>query len=365
MSPERNNSRILIAGGGTGGHVLPALAIGRELRDHHGAQVHFVGTSRGMETRLVPAADFPLTLIHVGQLKNVSLATRARTLADLPRGTLACFRLLRDFRPDVVIGVGGYASGPAMIAAIMRGIPTMAFEPNAYPGLANRLVGRYVRAAAVNFAETLGYFRNAHLTGIPVRKEFFALPQRPPQAAPHLLVFGGSQGARILNRALPAIAVQLLNQVPGLTILHQAGAANVEETRADYEKSGADPARWQVHAFLDDMPARFAEASLVLARSGASTVAELAAARKPSLLIPFALAADDHQRRNAEALASTGAAQMLLERDVSPDRLLSELVTLLRDQEALTAMSRQAAEFARPNAVNEIAELALSLTHIR
>ena len=354
-------TRILIAGGGTGGHVLPALAIGRELRDHHNAELHYVGTARGMETRLVPEAGFPLTLISAGQLKNVSLATRVRTLSDLPNGTLACFRLLRQFRPDVVIGVGGYASGPAMIAAILRGTPTLAFEPNAYPGLANRIVGRYVRAAAVNFEETKPYFRNAHLTGIPVRKEFFELPQHPPQAAPHLLIFGGSQGAGIFNRTLPQIVLQLLNHVPGLTILHQAGAAQADTTRAAYQATGADSTRYQVHGFLDDMPVRFAEASLVLARSGASTVAELAAARKPSLLVPFALAADDHQRKNAEALATAGAARMLLERDLTPETLLTQLTTLLKEQAALTDMSERVARFARPNAVTEIAELALSL----
>lgn len=354
-------TRILIAGGGSGGHVLPALAIGRELRDRNDGEVHFVGTARGMETRLVPEGGFPLTLISAGQLKNVSFATRIRTLTDLPNGMLACFRLLREFRPDVVIGVGGYASGPAMMAAIMRRIPTLAFEPNAYPGLANRIVGRYVRAAAVNFPETQRYFHNAHLTGIPVRQEFFDLPQHPPQAAPHLLIFGGSQGAGVFNRTLPLIAVRLLNHVPDLTILHQAGAAHAETTRAAYEKSGADETRWQVHAFLADMAVRFAEASLVLARAGASTVAELAAARKPSLLVPFALAADDHQRKNAEALAITGAARVLLERDLTPDRLLTELVGLLNDRDALSAMSRSAASIARPNAVAEVAALALSL----
>lgn len=354
-------TRILIAGGGTGGHVLPALAIGRELRDHYAAQVHFVGTPRGMETRLVPAADFSLTVIEAGQLKNVSLATRVLTMAKLPRGTLACNRLLREIRPNIVIGVGGYASGPAMIAAILRGIPTMAFEPNAYPGLANRIVGRYVRAAAVNFAETLGYFRNAHLTGIPVRQEFFDLPPLPPQAAPHLLVFGGSQGARIFNQTLPQIARPLLESVPGLTILHQTGEPERESTEQAYHEAGADRFRYDVRAFLEDMPLRFAQASLVLARAGASTVAELSAARKPSLLVPFPQAADDHQRKNAEALTLTGAARMMLQADLTPASLLHLLTALLQDRASLDVMSQHAAGFARPNAASEIAQLALSL----
>ncbi len=171
----RHRLRVLIAGGGTGGHVIPALAIARELRDAHGAEVRFVGTARGLETRLVPEAGFPLELIRVGQLKNVSLATRLRTLFDLPLGVMRCVELLRSFKPDVVVGVGGYASGPAMMAAILLRVPTVAFEPNAVPGLANRLVGKWVSAAAVNFEETKRYFRGARVTGIPVRQEFFEI----------------------------------------------------------------------------------------------------------------------------------------------------------------------------------------------
>ena len=348
--------RVLIAGGGTGGHIIPALAIADALRaGPGGAEILFLGTPRGLESRLVPEAGYPLELIQVGQLKNVSLATRARTLLDLPRAVLRARSLLRGFRPQVVVGVGGYASGPAMAAAILAGVPTLAFEPNAAPGLANRLVGKRVSAAAVNFAPAARFFRNGEITGIPVREAFFALPPRPAQAAPHLLVFGGSQGARILNRTLPQVLPALLEAVPGLTILHQAGARAAEETRAAFAATGADPARWQVHAFLDDMPARFAAADLLLARSGASTVAELCAAGKPSLLIPFPLAADDHQRRNAEVLAEAGAATMLLEADLTPMRLLTSLKRLLQDRQELQRMSEQARTLARRDAGRRIA----------
>ncbi len=186
---------VLIAGGGTGGHIIPALAVARELVTRHKAEVLFVGTARGMETRLVPEAGFQLRLIEVGPLKNVSLLTRLRTLLDLPRSILACRRLIREFSPDVILGVGGYASGPAMAAALWLKVPTMAFEPNAMPGLANRLVGKRVQAAAVNFSSACKWFRNCDVTGIPVRKEFFALQAdriAPGGAsAPHLLVFGG------------------------------------------------------------------------------------------------------------------------------------------------------------------------------
>lgn len=353
--------RVLIAGGGTGGHIIPALAVAHELVTRHHADVLFVGTPRGMESRLVPAAGFQLRLIDVGPLKNVSIATRLRTLLDIPRSLLACRRLIRAFKPDVVFGVGGYASGPGMAAAVMMRVPTMAFEPNAMPGLANRLVGRRVQAAAVNFPAAAIFFRNAEVTGIPVRPDFFKLPPTTGDA-PHLLVFGGSQGARLFNIALPGIAASLLEAVPGLTILHQAGMRHAEATEAAYKVSGADPARWRVSGFLDDMPARFAQANLVMARSGASTVAELAAAGKPALLVPFAAAADDHQTRNAEEMVKAGAAVMLKEPDLTDhEKLRATLVDLLRSKERLAAMSAAALTLAHPQAAEDIANRLVSL----
>jgi UDP-N-acetylglucosamine--N-acetylmuramyl-(pentapeptide) pyrophosphoryl-undecaprenol N-acetylglucosamine transferase len=355
--------RVLIAGGGTGGHIIPALAVARELKARYNAEILFVGTPRGMESRLVPQAGFRLHLVKVGQLKNVSLLTRLRTLFDLPRSLFACMKLIDEFKPQVVFGVGGYASGPAMGAAILKRIPTMAFEPNAMPGLANRLVGQRVQAAAVNFHAAMKWFRNAEVTGIPVRPEFFALEEPGSELPPRLLIFGGSQGARIFNEQLPRIVPALLDAVPGLMILHQSGARHEDAARAAYLASGADPARWEVRAFLDDMPARFAEAHLVLARSGASTVAELAAAGKPSLLIPFAAAADDHQKRNAEEMVIAEAAVMIEERELGDaEKLLDALVVLLRSQDRLFAMARAARTQAHPDAaeriVDKLAELA-------
>jgi UDP-N-acetylglucosamine--N-acetylmuramyl-(pentapeptide) pyrophosphoryl-undecaprenol N-acetylglucosamine transferase len=355
-----NTLRVLIAGGGTGGHVIPALAIARELRDAFGAEVRFVGTARGLETRLVPEARFKLDLVRSGQLKNVSLATRLRTMLDLPLGVVECLRLLREFKPQVVVGVGGYASGPGMLAAILKRVPTVAYEPNAVPGMTNRWLGRWVSAGAVNFAQTAKYFRNAQVTGVPVRAEIFALSPRPADAPPRLLVTAGSQGARIFNDAMPKIATDLLGAVPGLTIVHQAGARHVEATREAYAASGADPARWSVHAFLEDMPAQYGAADLVLARSG-STVAELCAAGKPSLLVPFAAAADDHQRKNAEVLAEAGAALMLLERDAAPAALLANLQELLLDPERRTKMAVSAKSLARAGAVERIAAMVTGL----
>jgi UDP-N-acetylglucosamine--N-acetylmuramyl-(pentapeptide) pyrophosphoryl-undecaprenol N-acetylglucosamine transferase len=347
--------RVMIAGGGTGGHVIPALAVARELVAKYNAEVLFVGTARGMETRLVPEAGFVLRLIEVGPLKNVSLLTRLRTLAVLPISLSECRALIREFRPDVVFGVGGYASGPGMAAALLANVPAMAFEPNAMPGFANRLVGKRVKAAAVNFPSARRWFRNAEVTGIPVRPEFFSLPT--PSGPPHLLVFGGSQGARLFNEAMPKIVRALLDAVPGLTILHQCGNRHLETTQAAYSASGADPARWQVRAFLDDMPARFAQAHLAMARSGASTVAELAAAGKPALLVPFAAAADDHQKRNAEEMVKAGAAAMLTEPDLAaPGKLLDALIGLLNTPERLAGMGAAARTQAKPDAAERIAK---------
>jgi UDP-N-acetylglucosamine--N-acetylmuramyl-(pentapeptide) pyrophosphoryl-undecaprenol N-acetylglucosamine transferase len=356
--------RVLIAGGGTGGHIIPALAVARELIARHAAEVLFVGTARGMETRLVPEAGFNLRLIDVGPLKNVSLMTRLRTLLSLPRSIVACQGLIREFRPNVVFGVGGYASGPAMAAALRLKIPTMAFEPNAMPGLANRLVGKRVQAAAVNFPAAAKWFRNCEVTGIPVRPEFFAL-EPPSSDAPHLLVFGGSQGAHIFNTLLPPILPALLEAVPGLTVLHQCGARHFEATQAAYAASGADPVRWQVRPFLDDMPAQFSQAHLVMARSGASTVAELAAAGKPSLLVPFAASADEHQKRNAEAMVDAGAAAFLLERDLKiPGKLAATLAGLLKSPKQLAAMAAAARTQAHPGAAERIAERLAALARL-
>jgi UDP-N-acetylglucosamine--N-acetylmuramyl-(pentapeptide) pyrophosphoryl-undecaprenol N-acetylglucosamine transferase len=352
--------RVVIAGGGTGGHVMPALAIGRELRGKHGAEVLFIGTARGLETKMVPEAGFRLELVRSGQLKNVSLATRLKTLGDLPLGVLHCIRLLKEFRPQVVVGVGGYASGPAMIAAVLKGIPTLAYEPNAVPGMTNRLLGKRVSAAAVNFDATVKFFRNAEVTGVPVRPEIFDLPERPRGAAPRLLITAGSNGALIFNETLPKIVVPLLEAVPGLTIVHQTGQRSLEATRAAYAASGVDPARWSVEAFLTDMPSEYAAADLVLARAG-STIAELCAAGKPSVLVPLPTAADDHQRKNAEVLAGAGAAMMLLQRDATPEAMEQMLVDLLLDGDRRRRMAQAAKRLARPGALERIAGMVLRL----
>src|ERR1700676_1744312 len=231
--------RAILAGGGTGGHVIPALAIANELKKNYAAEVLFIGTARGIENRLVPAAGYPLKLVRVGALKNVSLTTRAKTAFDLPRAVWDAGRMLNEFAPDVVIGVGGYASGPAMLAAIVKHIPTLAFEPNVVPGFANRMVARWVSGAAVHFEETAQYFRNAEVTGVPVREEFFQIAgQTPKNANPTLLVSGGSQGANAINQAMVQCLPELVKQISNIHVIHQTGERGYNDAQAAYQQAG-------------------------------------------------------------------------------------------------------------------------------
>src|SRR5579872_5141776 len=301
--------RAILAGGGTGGHVIPALAIADQLKKTYNAEVLFIGTARGIENRLVPAAGYPLQLVRVGALKNVSLTTRLKTAFDLPRALWDAGRMLNEFAPDVVIGVGGYASGPAMLAAVVKHVPTLAFEPNVVPGFANRVVARFVSAAAVHFDETAKYFRHAKVTGVPVRQAFFEIPSKRG-GTPTLLVFGGSQGAHAINEAMIRCLPELRRQAPGIHIIHQTGERDYNDALSAYRslfESGREESA-EVFRFIEDMPAAFARADLVVCRSGASTVAEITAAGKPAIFVPFPRAADDHQRVNALALERAGAA---------------------------------------------------------
>jgi UDP-N-acetylglucosamine--N-acetylmuramyl-(pentapeptide) pyrophosphoryl-undecaprenol N-acetylglucosamine transferase len=354
--------RAILAGGGTGGHVIPALAIANELKKSYGAEVLFIGTARGIENRLVPAAGYPLQLVRVGALKNVSLMTRAKTAFDLPRAVWDAGRMLNDFAPDVVIGVGGYASGPAMLAAVVKHIPTLAFEPNVVPGFANRAVARFVSGAAVHFEETAKYFRHAEVTGVPVRQAFFEIPvlrDKQRDGPPTLLVFGGSQGAHAINEAMVRCLPELRRQAPGIHIIHQTGERDYNDALTAYRSfssTGSEAA--EVFKFIEDMPAAFARADLVVCRSGASTVAEITAAGKPAIFVPFPRAADDHQRVNAEALARSEAAVVVEESKLEGVWLAETIAALLGDQRRLEAMSEAARGLAHPNAARDIAALA-------
>jgi UDP-N-acetylglucosamine--N-acetylmuramyl-(pentapeptide) pyrophosphoryl-undecaprenol N-acetylglucosamine transferase len=353
--------RAILAGGGTGGHVIPAIAIAQQLRDNHGAEAIFVGTERGIETRLVPEAGFQLRLIDVGQLNRVSLATRIRTLTALPSAIVAAWRIMTGFRPDVVVGVGGYASGPAMLAAALRGTPSLIFEPNVVPGFANRMVAPMAKAAAVHFEQTCRWFQNCEVTGVPVRREFFDIPRRAPGSTPTLLLFGGSQGSRALNRALVESLSALAERVPGIHVIHQTGEREYEQIQAEYLKVSI---RAEVSPFIVDMASAFACADLIVCRSGASTVAEIAAAGKAAIFVPLPTAADDHQRRNAETLAQRNAALVIPESELSSARLVETVSTLIMDRPRLDAIGEAARRLAHADAAAHIARMAARLAGV-
>lgn len=350
--------RVVLAGGGTGGHVIPALAIAQELRSRYAAEIVFIGTGRGIETRLVPGAGFPLKLIEVGGLNRVSLSTRIRTLFALPSAIWASWRILSDFKPNVVIGVGGYASGPAMMAAILRRTPTLVFEPNVVPGFANRKVARFATAAAVHFEATSQYFRNSTVTGVPVRQQFFNIPPRRAGERPSLLLFGGSQGSRALNRVLVEALRDLNDRVPGLHIVHQTGEKEYETVAKAYLEAGVSA---EVSPFIENMSNAFAAADLLVCRSGASTVAEVTAAGKPAIFVPLPTAADNHQFKNAESLARDNAAVLLEEKDLTPEIFTERVASLLNDRVRLQSMSEAARRLSHPNAAGRIADLAAGL----
>jgi UDP-N-acetylglucosamine--N-acetylmuramyl-(pentapeptide) pyrophosphoryl-undecaprenol N-acetylglucosamine transferase len=366
--------RAILAGGGTGGHVIPALAIANQLKKSYGAEVLFIGTARGIENRLVPAAGYPLQLVRVGALKNVSLVTRLKTAFDLPRAVWDAGRMLNEFAPDVVIGVGGYASGPAMLAALVKHIPTLAFEPNVVPGFANRVVARFVSAAAVHFEETAKYFRHAEVTGVPVRQAFFEIAalstNKKCGGEPTLLLFGGSQGAHAINQAMIRCLPVLRQDAPGIHIIHQTGERDYNDALAAYrglQHTAGEPAAsftFEVFKFIEDMPAAFARADLVVCRSGASTVAEIAAAGKPAIFVPFPRAADDHQRVNAEALERAGAAVVVEESRLEGVWLAETIAALLGDRARLERMSTAARSLAHPNAARDIAAMAARVAGI-
>jgi len=330
--------RVLIAAGGTGGHIYPGIAVAQEIMRRDGnSKVLFVGTPRGLEVRLVPQAGFKLSLIDSAGLKNVSAMARARGMAMLPQSFLSAWSVIKEFKPDVVVGAGGYVSGPVVLTAAIARRPTLVMESNALPGWTNRVLARFVDRAAVSFEQALPFFRGkAVVTGNPVRREFFEIPPKQRDAEKFsLLIFGGSQGARAINEAMVA-ALPLLKGAR-LRIKHQTGPLDFERIRAAYQDAG-----WtsdaEVSSYIDNMVADFANADVVICRAGATTTAELIAAGKASVMIPFPLAADDHQRKNAEALETSGAARMILQKDLTGERLAKDIIELAEQPELINEM---------------------------
>ena len=347
----------MIAGGGTGGHLFPGIAVARELlRQEPEARVSFAGTARGLEARVIPREGFELDVIRSAGLKGKSIAARLRGASLLVPSLLDAWRLLSKRRPRVVIGVGGYSSGPVVLLAALRAIPTMVLEQNAVPGLTNRLLARVVGAAAVTYDETRAFFgRKAFVAGNPVRAEFFESPVRDREASqpPRLLVLGGSQGAHAINVALGEAAGALRAAVPALEFVHQTGDRDLQSAREAYAAANVSA---RVEPFLEGVAAEMADADLILCRAGATTLAELAAIGRPAVLVPLPTATDDHQRRNARVLSEAGAAIILEERDLSPERLVDVVSLLLADAGRRARMSAAMKTLARPDAAARIVE---------
>ncbi|MDP1571912.1 MAG: undecaprenyldiphospho-muramoylpentapeptide beta-N-acetylglucosaminyltransferase [Vicinamibacterales bacterium] len=362
--------RILMAGGGTGGHLYPGIAVARELvRRDPSREVSFVGTADGIEARVVPREGFELDLIRVAGLKGKSRGALLRGLWLLPRAALDAWRVISRRRPAVVVGVGGFASGPVLLLAAWRGIPTLLLEQNAMPGITNRLLARWVRAAAVNFEEALGYFpRVGFVAGNPVRPEFLAgsgeahAQRDSPLDAARVLIFGGSQGAHAINVAMVEAASRLVAAGVGVAITHQTGERDLDLVRDAYRRAGLEA---RVEAFLYEIDREMSAADLVVCRAGATTLAEIAALGRPAVLVPLPTATDDHQRRNAEVLVSKGAAVVIEQRDLTGERLATTLLELARDGDRRARMAEAARALARPHAAAAIADRIEALAGMR
>jgi UDP-N-acetylglucosamine--N-acetylmuramyl-(pentapeptide) pyrophosphoryl-undecaprenol N-acetylglucosamine transferase len=350
-------TRVLIAAGGTGGHIYPGIAVAKEvMRRDASSVVRFVGTAKGLETRLVPQAGFELSLIESAGLVNMGLAARVRGLMILPRSFAGARRLVREFRPDVVVGAGGYVSGPVLLTAALMRVPTLVMESNAVPGFTNRRLARFVDAAAVSFEAALPYFGGKGVvTGNPVRREFFEVPaKRRDPSRFSLLVFGGSQGARAINEAVVAALPSLDAHAGVLRVTHQTGKLDFEKVRAGYEAAGWS-GRADVREYIDDMVSAFAAADLIVSRAGATTSFELMAAGKAALMVP--LPGQLEQRRNAEVMQEAGAARMIRQEELSGERLAREIGELIDDPERVTGMEESARRLARGDAAQAAVDL--------
>jgi UDP-N-acetylglucosamine--N-acetylmuramyl-(pentapeptide) pyrophosphoryl-undecaprenol N-acetylglucosamine transferase len=346
---------VVMAGGGTGGHVLPLLAVARELKAR-GHNCVFIGTRTGFEAKLVPAAGFPLEFIEIGGLNSVGMARSVRTLMQLPFSVLRARQMLAKHRPGAIFSMGGYAAGPVVLAGLWKRLPILVMEPNAIPGLTNRHVGRFVTRALLNFPETARFFPpgKSVITGLPVRPEFFAIRPKAREATLTVLITGGSQGSRKLNEAAKASWSYFREAKFPVRFIHQTGVTGHEALAKKFAETGIEG---ELLPFIDDMPAAFARADLVICRAGAGALAELAAAAKPAILVPLPSATDEHQLRNAEAFSKGGAAQLVLDSQMDGGRLFEEVGRLSSQPAQLKRMGEQARKFAHPEAARQAADI--------
>jgi UDP-N-acetylglucosamine--N-acetylmuramyl-(pentapeptide) pyrophosphoryl-undecaprenol N-acetylglucosamine transferase len=354
--------RVVIAGGGTGGHLYPGIAVARELLARQpDAVITFAGTARGIESRVLPREGFALDLLRSVGLKGMSPVALARGLALVPLSLLDAWRILSRRTPNLVIGVGGYSSGAVMLAAAVRGVPTLLLEQNAVPGMTNRILSPLVTAAAVTFDSTVSFFgRRGFVAGNPVRPEFFTTESEQRGARdepPRILIFGGSQGSHAINMAMVEAAPRLA-AAGGVDITHQTGERDLELVRRAYGSAGLAA---RVEPFLFAMDREMKNADVIVCRAGATTIAELTAAGRAAILIPLPTAADDHQRKNAEVLEQADAAELIEQKDLTGERLAQRLLALVGDSERRAAVARAARLFAKPGAARVIVDRALEL----
>lgn len=353
--------KVIIAAGGTGGHIYPGIAIAKEiLRRDTKSEVLFVGTARGLETKIVPDNGFQLALIHSVGLKNVGLAGKIKGLMVLPRSFLEARKILKEFKPDVVVGAGGYVAGPVLLTAHFMGFPTLVMDSNALPGFTNRRLAAFIDKAALTFDDAMPYFgKKGVVTGNPVRSEFFDIAVKEPEDELTVLIFGGSQGSRALNIAMIDALDLLKSQDSSIRVMHQTGETDFDVVKAAYAEKGWKNA--DVRPYISNMVDAFTDADVMITRAGATTCAEVAAAGKAAIMIPLPTAADDHQRKNAEALVRKGAARMILQKDLSGVSLAREINELLSNSKALKAMSEAARQMARPDAAEATVDLIESI----
>jgi UDP-N-acetylglucosamine--N-acetylmuramyl-(pentapeptide) pyrophosphoryl-undecaprenol N-acetylglucosamine transferase len=357
----------VIAGGGTGGHLYPGIAVARELLSRvPQAHISFAGTAAGIEARVLPREGFALDVIRSAGLKGKSAGALVRGFSTLPASAWDAWRLISRRSPDLVIGVGGYSSGPVVLLAALRGIPTLLMEQNATPGITNRLLGRVARAVAVTYESSRAWFgRKAFVSGNPVRPEFLRADRNDaagePEGidrAPEVLIFGGSQGAHAINVAMVEAAPGLAAGAPRVAITHQTGERDLAMVREGYRRAGLEA---RVEPFLYAMDREMRRAAVVVCRAGATTLAELPAVGRAAILVPLPTAADDHQRRNAEAFVAAGAAEMIAQRDLDGPGLAARILALAGDVERRRRMEAASRRLARPDAARVIADRALEL----
>ena len=353
--------KVLIAGGGTGGHLYIGIALARELaRRDPATDFLFVGTRYGLESRIVPQEGFRLEFIVSAGLKGMGFSRLVHNLLLIPGSLLQSARVVRRYTPDVVVGVGGYSSGPVVLSACWLGKPTLIIEPNAHPGLTNRWLARFVRRAALAMPDQEDYFgAKGIVTGIPVRTEFQLVPARQGCRSPFtLLVYGGSQGSHALNSIVCEALADLKSLGPDFRVIHQTGEKELEVVRRAYQEADLEA---DVQPYLPRIYEEFARADLILSRAGAATIAELTMAGKAAILVPFPGAADDHQTKNALALQELGAAKMIPEKAWARGTLLNEVRHFLANWEELDRMQEAARRLAKPDAGRRIADLVLTL----